>query len=173
MAKSVKKQPRTTLRSSTIDRQPKTLSRSTDDHGQSRPLFSFHHADDKGSSPCAFAPQPEEAKGLIESICEMSKLTWREIRAQTADGRKRHHSQPVDKISPEARARLAARHLDEIVPDGADAERAHNRYFGLAVRGLASRRGVGRAHRGVAGQVCRWFARSSTTSFDGVAPPKL
>ena len=117
VAKSAKKQPRTTLRSSAIDRQPKTLSRRTDDHGHSKPLFSFHHADDKGSTPCAFAPQSEEAKGLIEFICEMSKLTWREIRVQTADGHKRHHSQPVDKISRVARARLAARHLDEIIPD--------------------------------------------------------
>ena len=52
--------------------------------------------------------------GLLNLMCEMARLTWQEVRKQTAGGHLRHHSQRVDGLDPEARKRLEELGYDDI-----------------------------------------------------------
>lgn len=113
MGKPKKGQPKTRvqLRPGLGDRQPKTIVRHPhDDHD--RPKFSFRHVD--RWQWC----EGDEAAELLAFVCEMSRLTWTEIKSQmTGEGRygprhKKHHYQAFDSVSTAAQKRLAELHLD-------------------------------------------------------------
>jgi hypothetical protein len=62
-------------------------------------------------------PNGADAAEIINFLCEMAQLTWREIEGQQASGHKRHHSQPVASINADARAHIGRQRLDEVFGD--------------------------------------------------------
>jgi hypothetical protein len=83
-----------------------------------KPLFCFAHADVNANPLWAFKPDGEHASELFVFLCEMAKLTWREIEAMRAKGHKRHHDQDVESICVEAKQDFKRVRLGEIF--GAD-----------------------------------------------------
>ena len=65
----------------------------TDSGAQARPVFSFALADCgyDGAWGWHLLSDPE-SRSLLDLMCEMARLTWAEVRRQTAGGRLRHHS---------------------------------------------------------------------------------
>jgi len=52
---------------------------------------------------------------VFGQLCDLAKLTWRDIERQRTGGRKRHrkhHDMPVDKICTEAQEDITKRKLD-------------------------------------------------------------
>lgn len=62
-----------------------------------------------------FSPGPDSEE-IVTFLCSMNQLTWNEIRAQGASGRKRHHDHPIGRLGGRVRDALARRpELEEIV----------------------------------------------------------
>ena len=47
-------------------------------------------------------------------MCEMGRLTWEEVRQQTAGGHRRHHHHPVAEFCAEARNRIEELQYDDV-----------------------------------------------------------
>ncbi|WP_430781992.1 hypothetical protein [Actinoplanes sp. G11-F43] len=54
---------------------------------------------------------------MHDFLCEMGRLTWREIRAQMSGGHRKHHSQDLVTLEKEAQQRFLHLRLDEVVGD--------------------------------------------------------
>lgn len=110
MAKQPKKgAPKTRAKLGVGHRQPRTVAARPED-GTDQPKFSFRYAD----LPGRWWPQQHETAEILSFLCEMSRLTWQQIKAQTTDGRKKHHYQPLDSVSPEAQRRFTELRLEGI-----------------------------------------------------------
>jgi len=84
-----------------------------------RPIFSFQFADRNYSGSWSWC-SGDDVRELLDFLCEMSQLTWSEIHNQQTGGRsrhKKHHSQGLGTVCPEAQARLTALGLDEVFED--------------------------------------------------------
>lgn len=74
------------------------------EHGQT-PIFCFKHADLVTNREWVFRPTADHAPDLVRFICEIGRLTWREIEAQQTGGKRRHrkhHSQDVESLCTDA-----------------------------------------------------------------------
>lgn len=88
--------------------------------GGENPYFCFRYADRNSKNEWAFNPVPEDAQEIMEFVCEMAQLSWREIEAMqtgTRERHKKHHSYSITKIDSKAQADLRKRKLDEIFDD--------------------------------------------------------
>jgi hypothetical protein len=84
------------------------------------PTFSFRHSDRGTTATWKFAPEGEHASELVQFMCEMSRLTWAEIERQQTGGKDRHrkhHSQEISTLAPDAQRDIARTKLDEIFGD--------------------------------------------------------
>lgn len=77
---------------------------------EQRPLFSFEYADRGSPHLFHFRPNGADALKILELVCEMSQLSWREITRQqfhsTGSDRAKHHEQAFESLSREAQRRL-------------------------------------------------------------------
>jgi hypothetical protein len=105
-----------------VGRTPKAAPPAPSTQGE-KPLFGFEHAHRNARGPWAFKPSSEDAAELFEFICEMAKLTWSDIERQRTGGltnrHRKHHSQDVGSLCPEAqqdfgRAKLGERFGEDI-----------------------------------------------------------
>jgi len=87
-----------------------------------RPHFSFRYVDRKGA-PWPYPPEADDAADLLRFLAEACRHTWSELFQHTANGHRRHHFHPVDRISPSAQRRLNSLGLDDII--GAELFRFH------------------------------------------------
>lgn len=96
--------------------QPKALAGLLADDGRHNlPLFSFVLMDRAYSGNWGWHLLTQaDALRLLNLMCEMARLTWREIRDQVAGGHRRHHHQSVQTICREAQYRLTELHLDDL-----------------------------------------------------------
>jgi len=98
------------------ERTPKAAVRPYAELGVARPIFSFQYADRTyvGKWPW---PTGDESGELLEFLCEIGRLTWNEIRAQTTGGRDRHrkhHEMGFDSVCREAGERISLLGHDEV-----------------------------------------------------------
>jgi hypothetical protein len=101
-------------------KQPKTTSAAARSSQGDKPTFSFEYADRASNETWAFDLSPEESRALLEFLCEMGRLTWREIEAQQTGGTNRHrkhHDQPIDTLEKKAQEHIAKRRLNETFGD--------------------------------------------------------
>jgi hypothetical protein len=99
-------------RAATAKRQPKVASSPASTSGL-KPLFSFAHVDRASKHKWAFKPDGDHATTLLAFICEMSQLTWGGIEQQRAGGHKKHHTQDIATMAPDAQKDLRRTKLDE------------------------------------------------------------
>lgn len=87
------------------------------DGGEHRVTFSFQYADREHAGSWQW-PCGNEAKEMLDFLCNISCSTWMEIRTQGAGGKERrrpkHHAQSFDSVCAEAQDRIAALRLDEV-----------------------------------------------------------
>jgi hypothetical protein len=79
-------------------------------------LFSFRYADrahDDGWRWC----QGDEWQHLLDFLCEMSRLTWKDIHGQTAGGHKKHHYHDPARIVSRAQQRLVELEIRDLFDD--------------------------------------------------------
>lgn len=81
------------------------------------PHFGFKWADRTTDEAWAFKPSPEDARELMRFLCQMGRLTWREIEQQQAGGHKKHHDQLIESLGSDAQRNIARNKLDEIFGD--------------------------------------------------------
>lgn len=81
------------------------------------PIFCFHHADRGTKEPWKFKPSPQEAKKIVEFLCEIAGSTWRQIENMTSNGRRMHHGQELKKVTPKARRDAERQELGETFGD--------------------------------------------------------
>lgn len=118
--KPKKGQPRTLahVRQGSGDRQPKTVVGTPRADGY--PSFSFRYADRSYSGMWEWPPTGEDLDEVLDFLCEMSRLTWLEIKSQlTGSGRrgsrhKKHHYQDSDGVCLEAQRRFGELGLDAV-----------------------------------------------------------
>jgi hypothetical protein len=55
-----------------------------------------------------------DCRSLLDLMCEMGRLTWEEVRQQTAGGHRRHHHHPVAEFCAEARNRIEELQYDDV-----------------------------------------------------------
>jgi hypothetical protein len=70
---------------------------------QEKPIFCFRYADRGSTEAWKFKPDGNDATTLIEFLCEMASLTWREIEAMKSGGRLKHHHQELGSLTKKAR----------------------------------------------------------------------
>ena len=61
-----------------------------------------HRRSYKGAWDWNLLSEPD-SRNALDFLCEMAALTWDEVRAQVADGPKRHHYHPVEMICSAAK----------------------------------------------------------------------
>jgi hypothetical protein len=86
------------------------------DDGDHVPKFSFRYAD-RGHNGAWGWPGGDSAAEVLNFLCDMSQLTWNEIKNQRTGGKdrhKKHHHQAVDAVCAEAQRRFAELRLDEV-----------------------------------------------------------
>ncbi|SDS31267.1 hypothetical protein [Actinoplanes derwentensis] len=79
------------------------------------PLFSFRYADRSHCGSWSWLKVGDHLQ-LHDFLCEMSRLSWREIRAQMSGGHRKHHSQGIVTLE-KAQQRILQLHLDEVIGD--------------------------------------------------------
>lgn len=96
--------------------QPKALAALvTEDGRHNHPLFSFGLMDRAYDGAWGWhLLNDTDARRLLDLMCEMARLTWQDIRTQTASGHLRHHSQGVDSLCPDAKKRIVDLSLDDM-----------------------------------------------------------
>ncbi len=82
-----------------------------------RPVFSFRHVDRASENRWVFRPSEADALQLLTFLCEIERLTWREIESQSSGGHRKHHSQALDTIVREAQRDAERAGLGEIFGD--------------------------------------------------------
>ena len=88
-----------------------------------KPVFSFEHLD--RSQPGEWShdlSSDEHAPEVLAFLCEMARLSWSEIGAMQTGGRRRHkkhHSQEVSSLRPEAQRYAEQRGFDRIFGEDA------------------------------------------------------
>jgi hypothetical protein len=84
-----------------------------------RPVFSLEHADRGSEHSFHFTLNESESKAVLDFLRDISTTTWGELRGQTwstkSKTHRKHHEHAVDDLCAEAKARLAAMKLDEVV----------------------------------------------------------
>lgn len=120
-------------------RQPKALIGPPVD---GKPTFSFRYIDRGYDGLWGWVKTHEHASEVLTFLCEMSKDSWNEIGSHRTGGERgsyrKHHSQPIETLCPEARQRLAELELDEIFEDDIFRFRLGNkkRLWGFRVDGV-------------------------------------
>lgn len=83
---------------------------------QEYPTFSFRYADRAYNGDWGWA-EGDDLTQVIDFLCEMSNVTWAEIRNQVTSTkrqtRRRHHEMSFGNVCAEAQRRLQERRLDE------------------------------------------------------------
>ncbi|GLW28387.1 hypothetical protein [Actinoplanes regularis] len=87
------------------------------DAGEHKVTFSFHYADHGYQGPWSW-PTAADADELLQFLCNVSRSSWHEIRAQLAGSKggahRKHHFQEVGTLSQPAQERLAQLRLVEV-----------------------------------------------------------
>jgi hypothetical protein len=115
----VGKKPKTARQPATAARAPKTTVDVAESQ-HSTPLFCFRHVDRATSGTYVFKPSDEHANLILAFICEMSRLTWAQICAQTTGGKKayrKHHPMPIAVLESEPQKDLERSKLHETFGD--------------------------------------------------------
>jgi hypothetical protein len=107
------KRPKTRFAPPAELRHPKTLVKPGPDYGGHLPTFSFRYADRVYSGSWCWPKGPDVSE-MLEFLCEMSHLTWKEILQQTSGGHRKHHAMPFSSLVAEAQTRIAELRHDEI-----------------------------------------------------------
>jgi hypothetical protein len=81
------------------------------------PIFCFHHADRATTEAWKFTPSPQEAKKIVEFLCEIAGSTWREIENMTTGGHKMHHGQELKRVTRKAKRDAERKKLGETFGD--------------------------------------------------------
>ena len=114
-----RKTPKAKRRSRHAKRDPKTTPTVVSGQ-QETPLFCFHYADRRTGGTYAFSYTDPHATVILDFICEMSKLTWAEIGAQstgTRNGHRKHHPMPITVLDDAPQRDLQRAQLDETFGD--------------------------------------------------------
>lgn len=67
------------------------------------PHFCFEFADRSSQNVWKFKPVNQDATKLVEFLCELARMTWRDIDALKFDGKPKHHYQGISKVARKAR----------------------------------------------------------------------
>jgi hypothetical protein len=99
-------------------KRPRALAGVIADDGQhQRPVFSFALLDRAYAGEWGWhLLNDSDARKLLDFLAEIAQLTWSEIRAQTASGRKRHHDQSIERLCSDAQRRLTELERDDMGP---------------------------------------------------------
>jgi hypothetical protein len=98
-----------------LTKQPRALP--VREGNEQHPSFSFEYADRNSTDEWHFSLDGDAAKTVMDFLCEMSRLSWKEIAAQQTGGRNRHrkhHEQEVESLCREAQKRFSDLGLDRI-----------------------------------------------------------
>jgi hypothetical protein len=86
-----------------------------------RPLFSLEYVDRGSTHAFHFDLDADDAKSLLEFLRDIGNNSWSAIRAQVwsskRDSHRKHHEHPIEAVCEDAKTRLLAMKLNEIIGD--------------------------------------------------------
>lgn len=84
---------------------------------EEKPRFCFEFADRNSRNPWKFKPEKQDAAKLVAFLCDLARMTWKEIDALEFNGRPKHHYQGIGKVTRKARQDAKREKLEKTFGD--------------------------------------------------------